>query len=409
MKTKKLILMADGNPSIGAGHLSRCLTIGRAAKKRGIAPFFILSDKVSLEYLTRLSGGEELPHRIIARDDFLREASADLNYSFGPTGTGLSQGRSARKEPAGRSDGTDEKGFPEGIISAAESAVLVDSYEVSAEFFESLLSAGFQRVAWIDDLHDAVYPGVLIIDYDKDPGLAPVREGFAGHPYEVRSGWDKADPGAWETSLLEETGKEAEASAATEDAGKRAPGRQTASRPRILFSSGSGDPMGLYEKLSRIAKEISPNLELQALRGISSSKMPEFLSGFDVGIFAAGGSLYEAAALGLPLLSFSFADNQIAGAKAMEAAGIRYLGDCREAAEGHPAKEQDSAAAAQFESGERLAEEFWHRALKEAAWLLKDPEARQRISERERSVIDGRGAERILDAVVSYLNKEIGE
>ena len=397
MKTKKLILMADGNPGIGAGHLSRCLTIGKAAKKRGIDPLIILSDMVSLEYLTRLSGGEELYTRIISRDDFLRAASADLNYSFGPTGTGLFQGRSARKEPAGRSDEPDEKAFPEGIISAAESAVLVDSYEVSAEFFEKLLSAGFQRVAWIDDLHEVVYPGVLIIDYDKDPGLAPVREGFAEHPYEVRTDWDQADPGAWETSLLEETGKEAEASAATEDAGKRAPGRQTASRPRILFSSGSGDPMGLFELLSRWAREILPEAEICALKGIRPSDMPSFLAGFDVGIFAAGGSLYEAAALGLPLLSFSFADNQVAGAKAMEAAGIRYLGDCREDAEGHPAKKQDSAAAARPESGERLAEGFWHRALKEAARLLEDPEARQRISERERSVIDGRGAERILD------------
>ena len=321
MNIKRLIIIADGNLTIGAGHLSRCLTIGRAAKKRGIDPLFILSDKVSLEYLQRLSEGVKYTYRIVSRDDFLKEILRGAKADFAKN-PGVSKEESLR-EVIGR---------------AEEAAVLVDSYEVSGDFFEKLLSAGFQRVSRIDDLHEEAYPGVLIIDYDKDLSLAPIREGFAEFPFEVR-----------------ESGK------------------------RILFSSGSGDPMGLFEQLLRISKERYPEVELQVLRGIAPSEMPKFIAGFDVGIFAAGGSLYEAAALGLPLLSFSFVENQVAGGKAMEQAGIRYLGDCRE----------DREAAGPVD-------EFLERALREAVKLLEDLEERKRISLHEKTLIDGKGTERIL-------------
>ena len=102
--------------------------------------------------------------------------------------------------------------------------------------------------------------------------------------------------------------------------------------------------------------------------------MPALMAAADLAIAAAGSTAWELAYMGLPALLLVLADNQAGIATALQAAGTAVnLGVC------------DAGFAA------RLAGELER--------LLADPPRRERLSAQARALVDGRGAQRVLEAM----------
>ena len=125
-------------------------------------------------------------------------------------------------------------------------------------------------------------------------------------------------------------------------------------------------------------------------------KVAELLLGCDLAISAAGTTLYELCAAGVPTLAFSMSDNQELFAKQMAAAGaVTYLGDIRnqevlaELEKNVASWLSERGAAEEYglpEAGERSADK---------ALLL-----RQQESARMHALTDGLGSRRIAEKLI---------
>lgn len=104
------------------------------------------------------------------------------------------------------------------------------------------------------------------------------------------------------------------------------------------------------------------------------SSMARVFAWADVAILAGGASVWEALCLGVPAIGIAVADNQVPGAEALGRDGLwHYLG---------------------------RAEEVTMAQITDAvARLLADPLERRRLSEAGRAAVDGKGAERVAEAL----------
>ena len=408
-RASKLIVFADGNEQIGGGHISRCLTIAREAERQGLPAAFLFSDAASEALYQRLGGRAPC---LILEQDSTRPAGAE---------------EMVKKALAGGLFGPEER-----------LCFLVDSYAAPPSLSEGLTRYG--RAAYFDDLHGERPKGVIRIDYDEDLRLTPVREGFSERPLMIRAGGDRLffplragdplgigdamtkafrDKACFKKGLAlhllrgplcgkgnplpdsRRAGKVTSLSVGREaaeirhpegpegkefpfSAGREMTGIRHSEGPEGTgFSLSSESGNGRAGKRNACADGLVTG-ETDPGEGISfhppQEDMPAFLAGFDLILTAAGNMLYEAAAMGLPAISYIFADNQLAGARAMERAGVSYFGDFRE----------------------MPPEAFAAGILKQAQSLAEDKQERQRISALERSVIDGKGAERILRLLLGF-------
>lgn len=107
--------------------------------------------------------------------------------------------------------------------------------------------------------------------------------------------------------------------------------------------------------------------------------MASLMQTCDLAVSAAGTTLYELCALGIPSVSFALADNQLAAAKAFDEAGaIPWAGDIRTA----PEKVMDAI-----------------RSFVTSMSLSKAYPARLSAHKAMRGLVDGNGALRIAEAL----------
>ncbi len=172
----------------------------------------------------------------------------------------------------------------------------------------------------------------------------------------------------------------------------------------ILFSAGGSDPERVTEKvLSAICpkmpgvrfhlivgalnprlgeiKMLSDNLENVALH-INERHMSDLMNTCDVAVAAAGMTLYELCATGLPTLTYTLADNQLVAAEQFNKQGIMLsAGDCR------------------GDDG------FINRLATQLSKLVGDVELRSVLSEKMQKLVDGEGAERITGELLSHFGE----
>lgn len=349
---KKVFIRVDANEKIATGHVMRCLSIAQAIKKMNIESVFIVSDERSLAIL------EGKPYETYVLGSVWDDLSLEIDC------------------------------LTDYLMEQEASFLLIDSYFVNPNYLVKLKE--IVHVMYIDDMEDIVYPVSTVLNYswwqskdisinsieeykgkyDKEnintligPCYAPIREEFYGKQTEIR----------------EEV-------------------------KRILVSTGGTDQLGLALKLLNklsmedifyglefdiiVGKFAKTKAELEKLSIRYSNihvhenvqNMSYWMVNSDIAVAAAGTTLYELAACGLPTICVEVADNQY-GARCLEEEGyMMYAGKAY--------KDIDKTI---------------DKVVTKLKRLIADADMRIKMSKREKCLVDGCGSERIAEYIRSVL------
>ena len=298
-----IIFRVDGNPEIGSGHIMRCLSIADAAKEQGKKCHFITADDCFASIIRQRGFA----------CDVLQTSYCDMNAEQGNLSEFL------------------ERYQPEAIIA--------DSYFVTSEYLAFL--GRFAEVMYLDDLAAFAYPVKRIVNYNiygSDTDYAALY-GKAGVPL---------------PQLLLGPGY-APLRRQFQNLAPREPRQKVQD---ILISTGGADPQHIALQLAQyLAKRAAQmplddvryhfvvgamNNDLPALQSASRKygaimihqnvqNMAQLMQQCDLAIAAAGSTLYELCACGVPTVTYALADNQLPGMHAFENKGIMaVVGDIRQ-------------------------------------------------------------------------------
>ena len=355
-----IIFRADGNNSIGSGHVMRCLSIADAAKRAGERCVFVTSGEEFLSVI--FSHG----HECIVLNTKYTDMNAELN-SFLPI-----------------------------IYKCNPSMLFVDSYFVTDFYLQRLWESMKKcngKLVYIDDVLAFPYPCDALINYNI---FGPDKK----EEYHSLYGKEKIPTpklflGTLYAPLREEF----------QNLPDRIIKRQA---QNILISTGGADFEHLTIELIKEVKKCrslytfhfiigAVNQDKEMIHEISGdvphiilydnvTQMAKLMSCCDLAISAAGSTLYELCATQTPTITYILADNQIPGAEGfskhhiLESAGdIRDLGSANLS---------------------RL-------LVERAVGLANDYERRIRISSRMKTVVDGNGADNLLCALRKMLDDQI--
>lgn len=341
-----LFFRADASRAIGTGHVLRCLALAEEQIARGGGVVFLFADSLpTLEERLRSSGCHIA--RITAKAGSIDDAEETLGHMQG-----------------------------HGIV-------VVDGYNFESEYQKHLKRGGC-RILFIDDYgHATPYVADVICNQNS----------YAQ---------EQAD-------LYRERPKETQLLLGTEYALLRSEFLRFPQKPkecptlarRILVTMGGSDPENATLRMLRALAmtEISsfhvtvilgggnPHRESIAAWGASASlaidivvdarDMPRRMADADLAIAAGGSTCWELLFMGLPFITGILAENQVAIAEDLGKKSLaRNMGWYRDASEQELVRAVRSLAESQ---GERV-----------------------RLAEHGRSIVDGRGAQRVLDVVQSF-------
>jgi UDP-2,4-diacetamido-2,4,6-trideoxy-beta-L-altropyranose hydrolase len=282
-----LFIRADASPTIGVGHVMRCLALAQAWQDQGGRVVF---------------GSALLPEPLrqrLEREGFtVVEISAEVGS---PTDVERTQQCA-------------------GAVQAAW--IVADGYRFDADYLRAL-SAGGGRVLAIDDMaHQCAYPVDLLLNQNLSATPAMYRDKTDAHT-ELLLG-----P---RFGLLRREFRLAQPSARPRANGAR----------RVLVSCGGGDAKNMTAAVLRqLSRAPAANLDVVVLAGAANphlaelralaaelpfrcelrfnvENMAELMAWADVAIAAAGSTVWELASMRLPALIGAVEDNQIAGLAAL--------------------------------------------------------------------------------------------
>ena len=253
-------------------------------------------------------------------------------------------------------------------------ALIVDTYNVSAEFFLELRPLT-KCLVYIDDLNLFSYPVDILVNgtasaFDMGYEKGQSAQLLLGLKYnQVRK--EFCNPRLIQKSIPIKD---------------------------ILITTGSADPYHMTEKILNILmgqkgfvefqyhvvvgggfeKDIWSDSNIIDCKNIFLYDKPENISGImakcDIAVTAGGSTLYELAACGIPAVVFAYADNQLLHIKALERCGIlKYVGYYRELNQ--------------------------QQLIDEIKYLMTHVDIRDEIAERAKSLVDGNGCRRIVEKI----------
>lgn len=355
-----VVIRADANSKIGMGHVMRCLSVADALLKRGEEVLFVTADDTPVPLLTK----KGVPYRVLHTD------YADMEAEL-PGLLCILQELTQRAE------------LPEEVLSRMSSqrkdiAILVDSYYVT----EKYLAALKKRITtiYMDDIYAFSYPVDMLINYNI---------------YGEEMGYEK-DAAFADTKLL--LGANYVPLREEFSAGEQ---QRTAANCGILITTGGSDSFNLagqllaeamkYDALKEkeyhvVSGSLNPHIgELQALvekHGnihihCNVTNMAELMAKSEIALSAGGSTLYELCAIGVPVIAFSFAENQERLVQTFVKRGIvRYGGNYRT-------------------DGNKMIQN----TIAGLETLLEDENLRTEYREKARTLVDGKGADRIAEAI----------
>lgn len=291
---ERIFIRVDGNSVLGLGHIMRCYAIAAALRKIGVDSCFLVADKDSVS------------------------AMAGRNFGVWELG---SEWNDLDKE-------TDL--LVKLIQREKIKLLLVDSYYVSEEYLKTLRS--YTKVAYLTGMNCFTYPADILINY---------------HIYAEKLGYRQQYDNSTKLILgcdyvpLRREFLESEP--------------YNPDRRAVFITTGGTDPYGIVPKLLVLLQENGlmdldyhivigkyydgdevvqikrwkrfPNIFLYE----DVKSMAELMKNCSIAVSAAGSTLYELCACGIPTVTFVFAENQKLSAEAFFHQGLmESAGDIRE-------------------------------------------------------------------------------
>ena len=278
--------------------------------------------------------------------------------------------------------------------------LVVDSYYVTASYLTALrerMKNTGGKLIYLDDVYTFPYSVDVLIDYNAyasistyselyrnseveqpqlilGPTYAPLRSMFRGIP--KRSQPEKV------RNILISTGGSDELHLALAILRTIVSSVRTDRVYHFLLGAMNADKESIHQ-LAENDDRIVLHENVSDMRGLIES--------MDLAISAAGSTLYEISACGVPLITYSLADNQIPGAEAFERLGLAVnVGDLRNPGTIDPALVM---------SGE-LDKSAVERILTAAEKLSADYERRVAMGKQMQEMIDGFGADRMVKEIL---------
>lgn len=337
----RLVFRCDASPLIGSGHVMRCLSLADAARRRGCEAVFV--------------SGPETVGVVPA-----------LTRSGWPVET--ARGRTA-----------EDAGMVGDLLKGHRGAVIIDGYRFPLEDEEALRREGC-RILVLDDLADRPHACDLLLN--SSPGFsAEAYRGLVPAGTRCLLGPRFALVGGRYAQLRPE-----------------AETRRSSPPPRagtVLVNFGGTDPanatvavlrglaalpgLAIHVAMGRAAPSLPEVAVLCGQGGATlhvDAVMPDLILQADIAVGAGGASAWERCCLGLPSLIMTIADNQRFIAQAADQAG----------------------AALDLGPFGAVDEETWRAAF---LALSVDRDRRAAMSRSAMDLIDGRGADRVMDEVLA--------
>ena len=331
-----LVVRADGNAKIGAGHLMRCLTIADAVRR------------LSAREDVNANGSKEI--MFICADEDSARLARDRGYRADVPGTGADIWSPG--------------------ITGPNHTILVDHYDVTDAYLEGLQQYG--KVFMLDDMQKHAYPVDGVINYNVFADAEIYQKLYAGQQTECFLGAKYAPLRERFQQVNYEIRPEVR---------------------QVLLTTGGGDWDNIAGQILDevyssdmvyhvLVGRFSPNFaywqeRMQAQPNIQVHYDVQDMAGMmqmcDLAITAGGSTIYELAAVGVPFVCFSYAENQEA---LVEYIGRAQTGGSAGAWHVDPAK-----------CRKRIKEIYGN--------LCRDRELRRQYGARERTLTDGQGALRL--------------
>jgi UDP-2,4-diacetamido-2,4,6-trideoxy-beta-L-altropyranose hydrolase len=350
-----LLIRADGGIRTGTGHLMRCLALAQACQAHGGEAIF-LSHCQSLAVRQRI---KDLGFGLIALEE-PHPAPTDLRTTlsvFARLTADQWQSTSA--------------------------FLILDGYHFDSAYQRAIQEAG-HKVLVIDDTgHLPRYSADVLLNHGINAGhisytlsaraipLLGSRYALLRPEFLAWRDWQREVPAVARHILVTLGGSDPRN--ATRQI-LRALARLPMSELAIRVVIGPANPW--RDELQRIVQEAPHNVQLLT----NVSDMPQLMAWADVAVCAGGGTCWELAFMGVPMVVVVLADNQRGVAKGLSEYGIGV--NCGEVDEFQP-----GCVAEEVQS------------------LLQDQTRRIHMSTVGRVVVDGQGAERVL-TLLSQLRKE---
>lgn len=337
-------IRADANKEIGSGHMMRCLSVATALKKRGEQVVFVVADDEATELLAQRGQVYHVLH-----SDYL-DMEGELS------------------------------GLKELILQEKPDVVLVDSYFATNRYLEQL--SAYTKTVYMDDMFRVPYPVDVVINYNIYGDLLPYQEQSHPQNQEFLLGCAYAPLREEFQNVSYEVKDEVQ---------------------NVLITTGGSDKYNLAGQVlcAVLAEEKTKALQYHVVSGAFNSHLPalkkleaeyenlhihtnvtnmsELMQKCDVAISAAGSTMYELCAVGVPTLCFSFVDNQEKMVQTfVDKELVHFGGDY-------------------LKDGEKMVTTLTGKLCE----LVDRKELRKMYSEKARLLVDGMGAERITDALSS--------
>lgn len=342
-----ILFRADGNEIIGYGHIMRCLSIAKAADEAGEECCFVMADKKFVPVVEKAG----FPYVTLGTDFRNMEEELDVLLPI------LEK----------------EKPF----------CVVVDSYYVTDEYQQKIRA--YAPVAYMDDLAAFAYPVDILVNYNiygekinyiqmyqnrplpkllLGPEYAPLRKEFRGVKRKRQP--EKAK------DILVSTGGADHEHVALELAHYIA-SHEKCSPYKYHFVIGA---MNLdASEIKKIAEKLSGQIVIHQ----NVKEMRQLMQNCDMAISAAGSTLYELCACGVPTITYILADNQVFGAHTFCECGLmQYAGDCRNN------------------------KNFAGQVLQATFKLANNYQFREQMAKRMHVLVTGNGAEKIVEELMLF-------